>query len=435
MTPPVPATSPAPAAYGHEPLALYGPGFAADPHGHYRRLRDQGPLARVRIAPDVDALLVVDYQAAVDLLRDTETFTKDPRAWQAGIPADSPVLPVLGHRPTALFTDGEVHARYRDAINDTLALIEPHLLRSEVTAVARRLIAGFAATGSCDLIAEYARRLPLHVFTAAFGVDSGATGRVVRGIAGMMDSTGNAAAAYDDLVGVVAALVAERRSRPRRDLTTYLLQHPAGLDDDEAVRQITLIMSTGHDPTTNLIGNALLRMLGDPGYGGVLHGGATTAREAIDDVLWRDPPLANMGAHYPRHDTEFHGVALRAGQLVLVSFAAANTQSPPSASDRAVRSGDGAHLAWSTGPHRCPARQPALLMAMTAIEELTSQLCDLELAVEPGELVWRPGPFHRAPAHLPVRFTPLDTLPEAGHPGTHEAVDHVPDRVGGTPNG
>ncbi|WP_327113511.1 cytochrome P450 [Streptomyces sp. NBC_01341] len=435
MTPPVPAISPAPATSGNEPLALYGPGFAADPHGHYRRLRDQGPLARVRIAPDVDALLVVDYQAAVDLLRDTDTFTKDPRAWQAGIPADSPVLPVLGHRPTALFTDGEVHARYRDAINDTLALIEPHLLRAEVTAVARRLITGFAASGSCDLIAEYARRLPLHVFTAAFGVASGATERVVRGIAGMMDSAGNAAAAYDDLVGVVAGLVAERRSRPRRDLTTYLLQHPAGLDDDEAVRQITLIMSSGHDPTTNLIGNALLRMLGDPGYGRALHGGATTAREAIDDVLWRDPPLANMGAHYPRHDTEFHGVALRAGQLVLVSFAAANTQSLPSTSDQAVRSGDGAHLAWSTGPHRCPAKQPALLMAMTAIEELTSQLCDLELAVNPGELVWRPGPFHRAPAHLPVRFTPLDTLPEAGGSGTPEAVDHVPARVGGTPNG
>src|SRR6478735_11721799 len=108
MTPPVPGTAPSLL----EPLALYGAGFAADPHGHYLTLRAQGPLARVRIAPDVDAMLVTDYHAAVDLLRDTETFTKDPRAWQAGVPADSPVLPVLGHRPTALFTDGAVHARY-----------------------------------------------------------------------------------------------------------------------------------------------------------------------------------------------------------------------------------------------------------------------------------------------------------------------------------
>ncbi|HWU05495.1 MAG TPA: cytochrome P450 [Streptomyces sp.] len=435
MTPHTARTSPGSGPSSLEPLALYGAAFAADPHGHYGRLRAQGPLARVRIAPDVDALLVTDYQAALDLLRDTETFTRDPRAWQAGVPADSPVLPVLGHRPTALFTDGAVHARYREAINDTLALIEPHLLRAEVTRVAQRLIAGFSATGSGDLIAQYARGLPLHVFTASFGVAPEDTERVVRGTAGMMDSAQNAAAAHDELVGVVTALVSARRRKPGRDLTTYLLAHPAGLDDDEAVRQITLIMSAGHEPTANLIGNALLRMLSDTGYGGSLRGGATTAREAIDDVLWRDPPLANMGAHFPRHDTEFHGVPLRAGQLVLVSFAAANTQSPPSVLDPAVRSGDGAHLAWSAGPHRCPAGQPALLMAMTAIEQLTSQLCDLRLAVEPGALLWRPGPFHRAPAHLPVRFTPLDALPGPDDEGAPEAADHVPTRVGGTPNG
>ncbi|MFF3831065.1 cytochrome P450 [Streptomyces sp. NPDC002458] len=435
MTPPTTGASPGTGPSLLEPLALYGAGFAADPHGHYRRLRDQGPLARVRIAPDVDALLVTDYHAAVDLLRDTETFTKDPRAWQVGVPADSPVLPVLGHRPTALFTDGAVHARYRGAVNDTLALIEPHLLRAEVAKVAQRLIAAFSATGTGDLIAQYARGLPLHVFTASFGVDPRDTERVVRGTAGMMDSAEGAPAAYDDLVGVVTDLVAARRRRPGRDLTTYLLEHPAGLDDNEAVRQITLIMSSGHEPTTNLIGNALLRMLSDTGYGGSLHGGAMTAREAVDDVLWRDPPIANMGAHFPRHDTEFHGVPLRAGQLVLVSFAAANTQSPPTGSDPAGRSGDGAHLAWSAGPHRCPAKQPALLMAMTAIEQLTSQLCDLELAVEPGALVWRPGPFHRAPAHLPVRFTPLDTLPEPGATSGPDVSDPVPNRVGGTPNG
>lgn len=435
MTPPVPGTSPVAAAPLHGRLALYGPDFAADPHGHYRRLREQGPVARVSIAPDVDAMLVTDYHAAVDLLRDTDTFTKDPRAWQEGVPADSPVLPVLGHRPTALFTDGAVHARYRDAINDTLALIEPHLLRAEVARVAQRLITAFSANGTGDLIAQYARRLPMHVFTASFGVAPEDIERVVRGTAGMMDSAEDSTAAYDDLVGVVTGLVTRRRAVPGRDLTSYLLAHPAGLDDDEAVRQITLIMSSGHEPTANLIGNALLRMLGETGYGGSLHGGATTAQEAVNDVLWRDPPIANLGAHFPRHDTEFHGVPLRAGQLVLVSFAAANTQSLPSASDPAVRSGDSAHLAWSTGPHRCPAKQPALLMAMTAIEQITSQLCDLELAVEPDELIWRPGPFHRAPAHLPVRFTPLDPLPGPDVSGRSGAVDHVPARVGGTPNG
>ncbi|MFG3526633.1 cytochrome P450 [Streptomyces sp. NPDC047917] len=410
-----------------EPLALYGPEFAADPHDHYRRLREHGPLAPVRIAPGIDALLVTDYQAAVDLLRDTHTFTKDPRAWQATVPEDSPILPVLGHRPTALFSDGDVHARYRDAINDSLALIEPHVLRAEVTRVAGRLIGEFAADGNADLIAQYARRLPLHVFVTWFGVQPGDGERIVNGIAGMFNSAENATTAYADLVDVVTELVAARRVRPRRDLTSYLLGHPAGLDNDETVRQITLIMSAGHDPTTNLIGNALLHMLTDARYAGSLHGGAMTAHEAIDEVLWQDPPLANLAAHYPRHDTEFHGVRLRAGQLLLVSYAAANTRSAPGPSDSAVRSGASAHLAWSAGPHRCPAKQPALLIAMTAIEQLTSQLCDAELAVPADGLKWRPGPFHRALIRLPVRFTPVDMSAEAHrHRTAGEAADGPP---------
>ncbi|WP_405939321.1 cytochrome P450 [Streptomyces sp. NBC_00726] len=409
-----------------QPLALFGPAFAADPRGHYRALREHGPLAPVRIAPDVEALLVTDYQAAIDLLRDTHTFSKDPRAWQATIPPDSPVLPVLGHRPTALFSDGAVHARYREAINDSLALIEPHVLRAEVARVARQLIGRFAATGSGDLIAQYARRLPMHIFVTWFGADPEDGERIVDGVAGMMNSAADAAAAYADLVDVVTRLVADRRARPRRDLTSYFLAHPAGLDNDETVRQITLVMSAGNDPMTNLIGNATLHMLTDERYAGSLHGGAMTAHEAINEVLWRDPPIANLAAHYPRHDTEFHGVRLSAGQLVLVSYAAANSQSPPPASDDGLRSGASAHLAWSAGPHRCPAKQPALLIAMTAIEQLTSLLCDARLAVPPDELLWRPGPFHRALAHLPIRFTPLDTAAPSGAITVAEPSDVIP---------
>lgn len=250
----------------YEPVALHGPGFAADPHGHYRGLRAHGPLARVRVAPDVDALLVTDYQAAVDLLRDTETFSRDPRAWQAGVPADSPVLSVLGHRPTALCSDGAVHARYREAVTDTLGLLEPHLLRADVAQAAQALIGTFSATGTGDLIGQYARLLPLHVFAGCFGVAPQDRERLLGGLVGMTDSDANAATA--DVLALVTDLVAERRARPGRDLTSHLLAHPAGLDDDETARQIVLIMTAGHEPTTNLIGNALLRMLSDTGYGG-----------------------------------------------------------------------------------------------------------------------------------------------------------------------
>ncbi|UED85150.1 cytochrome P450 [Streptomyces profundus] len=394
------------------PLALYGPDFAADPAGHYRRLRAHGPLAPVELAPGVEALLVIDYQAALDLLRDADSFSKDPRGWQATVPPDSPILPMLGYRPTALFSDGETHARYRAAITDSLAMIEPHVLQRQVADAARLLLRDFAGAGEADLVAQYARQLPLRVFNSWFGVPDTDSDRLVAGIAGMVNSTQDAAAAYADLVAVVTRLVADRRAAPRRDLTSWFLAHPAGLDNDEAIRQITLTMSAGHEPSTNLIGNALLRMLTDPRYAGSLYGGAMTAHQAITEVLWEDPPFANFSAHYPRRDMEFHGRRLRAGQLLLVSYAAANSQTRTPAGDDPARAGENAHLAWAAGPHGCPARQPALLIAITAIEQLTSHLSDMELATEPSELVWRPGPFHRALARLPVRFSPLAVVAE-----------------------
>ncbi len=393
---------------GTRPLALHGPAFAADPHGHYELLRQYGPVAPVEIAPGVEALLVTDYQAALDVLRDPDTFSKDPRAWQQTVPADSPVLPALAWRPTALFSDGEVHDRYRQVITDSLALIEPHTLQARVTEVAHQLIDRFEGAGSADLIAEYARRLPLFVFNTWFGVPQEDSDRLVAGIAGMMESAGGATAAYADLVSVVTEMVAERRTRPTRDLASWFLNHPAGLDNDEVVRQITLTMITGHEPTTNLIGNALLRVLTDARYAGSLFGGVMTAHEAINEVLWHEPPLSNLSAHYPRYDITLHGTEIAAGSLVMVSYAAVNSQAAPPAEDGGQpRSGENAHLAWAAGPHACPARQPALLIAITAVEQLTSRLGDLELALPQSELLWRPGPFHRALVHLPVRFAPV----------------------------
>ncbi|MEU8511287.1 cytochrome P450 [Kitasatospora sp. NPDC048722] len=389
------------------PTPIHGPVFAADPHLVYDRLRRYGAVAPVEVAPGVEGLLVTDYQAALDLLRDTDTFSKDSRAWQRTVPPDSPLLVVLGYRPTALFSDGEVHDRYRAVITDGLRLLEPHVLQRRVGEVAHRLIDRFEAAGTADLIAEYARQLPVFVFNTWFGVPEEHSDRLVAGISEMIESTEKAVAAYGDLLAVVTEMVADRRRRPRHDLTSWFVTHPAGLDNDEVIRQITLTMIAGHEPTTNLIGNALLRLLTDERYAGSLFGGAMTAYQAIDEVLWHEPPLANLSAHYPRYDITFHGREIKAGTLMLVSYAAANNQAAPPTDGAELRSGESAHLAWAAGPHACPARDPALLIAISAIEQLTSRLSDLELTLPTQELLWRPGPFHRALVNLPVRFAPV----------------------------
>ena len=129
--------------------------------------------------------------------------------------------------------------------------------------------------------------------------------------------------------------------------------------------------------------------------------------DALDEVLWTDPPVANYGFTYPTYDVEREGYVMPADQPVVIAYKAANTD-PSKRVDR--RTGNRAHLAFSAGPHTCPAKGPARVISSIAIEKLLDRLPDLDLAVAVHRLQWRPGPFHRSLAALPVRFTPVPVL-------------------------
>lgn len=399
--------------YTPDPIPLYGPEFAADPHAVYARLRQYGPVAPVEVAPGVSAHLVTGYQAALDLLRDPDTWSKDPRVWEETIDPDSPLRGMLKWRPNALFNDGEAHERYRRVITDSFSLIEPHKLRQQTVEAADSLLRDFAEAGEADLVTQYARPLPLVLFNTLFGMPDHDSDRLVAALAALMESVESEGA--KEFEGYVMDLVTSKLAERGNDMGSWIIDHPAGFSTEEVIHAVVITIGAGQEPTTNLISNALSRMLSNPDYYSTLSGGALTPRDALHDVLRNEPPMANYSAHYPRHNVRFHGTWIHANQLVLVSYAAANTgpDGLPSSQDGSSRTDGGAHLAWSAGPHACPVKQPAMLIATTAIERLATQLCDLELTVPREQLKWRPGPFHRALAHLPASFTPI-TPDQAG---------------------
>ncbi|MCF2534016.1 cytochrome P450 [Yinghuangia sp. KLBMP8922] len=393
---------------------MYGQEFADDPGPVYERLRrDHGAVAPVLLDPHVEASLVLSYEAALQLLRSPESFGKDPRRWKAvadgRIAPDNPVLPMMGYRPNALFTDGAEHARYRSAITDSLDRIDPNVLRGYVERSSDRLIDGFAPDGKVDLRREYALALPLLVFMEMFGCPPDTADKLVRGMSGIFDVV-DAENANALLFEGMLELVALKRGTPGADVTSWLMAHPVGLSDEEMIHQLVLLMGAGTEPQQNLISNGLRLLLSDDRFAGSLSGGSMPIDDALDEVLWSDPPMANYGVHFPLRDIDLAGVRLREGEPVVVSFAAANND-PALAADHRI--GNRAHLAWSAGPHTCPAKDAARLIAAVAIERLLDRLPDLELSVPAEQLRWRPGPFHRALAELPVVFPPVPAGPAA----------------------
>ncbi|NEC28110.1 cytochrome P450 [Streptomyces sp. SID8111] len=404
-TPVPPPGCPAHGSGGRVPL--YGPEFAADPQAYYGFLRHYGPAAPVELAPGVEATLVTDYAAALQLLQDSGTFRKDARRWRAfnegKVGPDSPVAPLLAYRPNCMFADGADHLRLRQAVTDSMARVDTRRLSHSTEQISGYLISQFSARGSADLLGDYAKQLPLFVFNELFGCPADIGDRVLFGISGMFDGV-NADKATAVLFQAVGELVALKRSRPGEDVTSWLMQHQAGLSDEEMVHQLALLLGAGAEPLRNLIGNTLHRLLTHDRYareGGLID-------EALDDTLWENPPMSNYAPHYPAADTEFAGQQLQAGDLVLVSFAAANTGPALQASRQS--GSNRAHLAWSAGPHACPSKEPARHITVTAIENLLNQLPDVRLAVPEDSLSWRHGPFHRALSALPARFTPVQPV-------------------------
>ncbi|MWA00625.1 cytochrome P450 [Actinomadura sp. LD22] len=383
-------------------VPIYGPEFAEAPERVYARLREYGELAPVELAPGVPATLVIGYDAALEVLRDPATFPKDARRWQAGVPADCPVLPVMMWRENCQAADGPAHTRLRSPVVDGLNRLDPSALRENVERNADLIIDGFAADGEVELMSGYARTLPTLVMLEMFGCPPDLGERMRIGFSGIIEGV-DAEASNALLGGAIMELVALKREKPGADVTSWMLSHSSELTDEEMLHQLVTLLGAGIEPEQSLIANGVRLLLSDDRFGGDLSGGSLPVEDALDEILWTDPPLANMGITYPRQDVEFRGRLLPADQPVVISYAAANTDPSRAAAGWA---GNRAHLAFNAGPHTCPAKSQARLIASVAIEKLLDRLPEMELAVPVDELRWRPGPFQRALTALPVRFPP-----------------------------
>ncbi|MER5834335.1 cytochrome P450 [Streptomyces sp. NPDC002130] len=397
------------------PVRLWEDGFARDPHPYYAALRAHGPVGWAELAPGVPAYVVTDRRAALDLLHDTETFSHDPRPWEATVPDDSPVLGMMRWRPNTLFADGGAHLRYRTSLIDAFDLVEPHDLRARVHRAVHLLVSRIGPRGEADLVGEFTRPLMALVFNSLFGLPDSASDRLNAALGKLIEGGAQAAQGEAEFGGYVLELIAAKTERRGDDLPSWLLDHPAGLTPEEVTWQVFLTLGAGHEPTANLVSNALSRILGNPSYYSTLTSGARPVTDAVLEVLHHETPLANYGIHYARTPVALHGVWIRAAVPVVISYGAlAQAAEQERGTER--HPSDASHLSWSAGPHACPVKQHTLLIATEAIERLTQWLPDLEPVLPRERLTWRPGPFHRSLTALPVRFSPRSPDRPGGRP-------------------
>ncbi|MFI1619541.1 cytochrome P450 [Streptomyces lydicus] len=401
-------------AHGRGTDALYrlhDAGVQADLVGVYEKLRaEYGPVAPVLVHGDLPAWLVLGHRENLEILRTPSVFSRDSRHWrdmaEGRVPADHPLAPITTWQPLCVFVDGEDHKRLRGAVTDSLGRFESRGIRRHVTRFTDQLVDEFAATGRADLVSQFAARLPLRVMTQLFGMPDEYGPSLTAAVEDVLNGTETAVASNAYLTETLQQLVERKRAHPGHDFPSKLIDHPAGLSDDEVREHLRLILTAANETTVNLIANALRTVLTDPRFRAHLTGGHMTLPDALEQVMWDEPPMMTLLGRWATSDTRLGEQAIRAGDMLLLGLRAANADPAIRPDLSAPVHGNRSHLAFSGGPHECPGQHIGRAIAETAVDTLLTRLPDLQLAVRESELQWSTSLMYRHLVALPVQFTP-----------------------------
>ncbi|MFJ5686806.1 cytochrome P450 [Streptomyces sp. NPDC093099] len=407
LSPPAecPAHSPGP-----ELLPLSAATGASEPREVYRRLREQwGNVARVELEPGVPAWLVMGYRELLTITRQEQVFSRDARNWrdlnEGVVPPHSGLLPMMAWRANVIGADGPEHRRLRQPLDDGVARIDQRKARRQVQSVCTELIARFSQQGRADLVNDYATIVPLLSIASLFGLNSAEGQELLRALIALFGSADDSQDGNRHFEEILVDALRRRQESPTDDLTTAFINHPNLRTESERIQSMAVMISSGTEGVNAWTSLTLRLMLTDPRFAARMHGGRLGVDDALDEALWRDPPMNNMPARYALRDTELGGRHIRRGDVLILGIAAANDDPAIRPDDTAGEPGNRAHLAFSAGPHVCPAQVPARLITRTAVNTVLHLLPDMRLAIPAEAVAWHPSPWTRIPVSLPVEFS------------------------------
>ncbi|MFI5591224.1 cytochrome P450 [Amycolatopsis sp. NPDC051758] len=380
-----------------------------NPASAYQQLREEcGQVAPVDLDRGIPAWLVMGYQEIRAVVRNDLSFSRDSHHWRllrnGRISPESGLLPIMAPRANAYFSDGATHRRLRAPIYAGLAGLDEQRTARLIRATCDRLIDRLPADGPIDLVTSYAAQVPMLTVAALFGITPDLGERLQACVIALFGSGADAQALFGEMEAILTDVISAHRAAPADDLTTAFLDHPGHHNDGEVLASMLLALGAGWETTQVWIAQTLRIMLTDPRFAAQVRGGHLGIDDALDHVLWTDPPMANQPTRWATSDTVLAGQRIARGDALILGLAAANTDPWAGGQDR-LDSANRAHLAFGVGPHACPAKRLSRLITRTAVETVQHRLPDARLDIPATEVPLHPSPWTRGPAHLPVTAT------------------------------
>ena len=396
---------------------ISSPQFKANPFPYYRRLRDESPVHRVTLPDGQTAWLITRYDDVVTVLKD-ERFAKDRlRVLSKEQLAAQPWMPKaflpLAHN--MLDKDPPDHTRLRALVQQAFSPRLVEGMRGRIEMLSEELFARVADRGRMDLVADYALPIPTTIISEMLGVPVADRHKFHRWSGVILTSTASRFGTLRAIPSIwlfmryVRKLIRTRRANPQSDVISALIEAKdadGSLDDNELLSMIFLLIVAGHETTVNLIASGVLALLEHRDQLDRLRQEPSLLRTAVEELLRFTAPVETATERFAAEDVDFHGVRITKGDLVFAVIASANRDERQFADPDRLDIGrePNKHVAFGQGIHFCMGASLARLEAQVALGTLLARTSDLQLAVHPESLLWRPGLVLRGLRALPVRF-------------------------------
>ncbi|WP_046501171.1 cytochrome P450 [Streptomyces odonnellii] len=388
---------------------------ALEPPAEWERLRDQCPVARVKLPSGDEASLLTRYDDVKQVLSDPRFTRRLSAVGAARVSADGSGGVFNGSMANTLPQGGEGHQRWRRMVGRWFTAKRMAALRPGIEEMADRLVDEMVERGHpADLKASLGFPLPVWVICDLLGVPDSDRDKFAHWSDTLLNLTRYTQAEIDaaqrEFASYMAGQVAARRAEPGEDLLSELIAGTdadgGGLTDAELVGTGQGLLVAGHETTANMIGKMAGMLLADRRLWERLVADRSLVRSAVEEALRYD---ANPGFGMPRYldqEVEVGGAVLPPGTTVVCSMAAANRDEYAfdGAGEMDLGRSPNPHLAFGVGPHSCLGQALARTELQAVLSVLLRRLPSLELAVPARELRRVEGLVVGGLRELPVRW-------------------------------
>lgn len=375
--------------------------FLEKPFAGHEELRAAGPyiwLSRYCIGA------VARYEHVRAVLMDWRTFSS-----ARGVGMEDFEVHGRFRLPSLILeADPPQHSRSRGILSRVLSPPTLKPLRERFFAEADALVSQLLERGRFDGMRDLAEAYPLRVFPDAIGISAEGREKLLPHAEMLFNSFGPRNELFTRSAG--QANFAWVDAQGRRDMLDSgglgMMVHDAadkeGMSPDEAAMLVRALLQAGLDTTINGLGATLNALMRFPDQWALLKADPSLAKAAFDEAIRLESPVQTF-FRTATHDTDLGGMAVNAGDKILMFLGAANRDPrqwhEPDRYD--IRRKTLGHVGFGAGIHACVGQ----LLSKLEAEALLSTLARRVEAIAPaGPPVYRPNNTLRGLASLPMEI-------------------------------